>query len=49
MPLLGVRKTDAFRESAFSVSRIIPPAFDHGFTLCTLATRPLISQSPLAT
>jgi hypothetical protein len=38
MPLPGVTKSDACRALASRPSRIITPAFVHGWTFCTLRT-----------
>jgi hypothetical protein len=46
-PLLGVTAMNALAESAFKLSRIITPAFDHGSVLWSETTRATIVQFPV--
>ena len=47
-PLPVVTTTMACREPAVSVSRIMTPALAHGFVFCRVATRAMISPSPVS-
>jgi hypothetical protein len=46
-PLPEVTTIMACREPAVSVSRIMTPAFAHAFVFCRVATRAMISPSPV--
>ena len=47
-PLPGVTATRACRDPAASVSRIMTPALIQAFVFCSLATRAMMSPSPLS-